>query len=107
MGNRSEGAGLRTFDITVELDEIDTRLRQGMTANVTIIPDSIPEAVYVPLEAVFDGEADGEKFVYVKVRDGFEKRSVATGAANDNHIVIEDGLKRGELVALKEPTSAS
>ena len=107
MGNRSEGAGLRTFDITVELDKVDARLRQGMTANVTIIPDSIPDATYVPLEAVFDGEADGEKFVYVKVRDGFEKRSVATGAANDNHIVIEDGLKRGELVALKEPTSAS
>jgi multidrug resistance efflux pump len=107
LGDQSDSAGLRTFDITVELDEVDPRLRQGMTANVTIIPDSIPDATYVPLEAVFDGETDGERFVYAKVRDRFEKRPVDAGAANDNHIIIKDGVKPGELVALKEPAPAS
>jgi multidrug efflux pump subunit AcrA (membrane-fusion protein) len=107
MGNRSQSAGLRTFDITVELEEVDPRLRQGMTANVTIILDSIPEATYVPLEAVFDGDTDGEKIVFAEVRNRFEKRVVETGAANDNYMIIKSGVEPGELVALKKPALAS
>jgi multidrug efflux pump subunit AcrA (membrane-fusion protein) len=103
----SDTAGLRTFDITVELDEVDPRLRQGMTANVTIIPDSIPDATYVPLESVFGGEKDGEMFVYAKVRNRFEKRRVEAGTSNDNHIIIKSGVEPGDIVALKEPVPPS
>jgi len=106
-GDRSSSAGLRTFDITVELEEVDPRLRQGMTSNVTIVADIIPDATHVPLEAVFDGETDEEKVVYVKDGDRFEKRSVKTGAANDNYVIVKSGVEPGELVALKKPELTS
>jgi len=106
-GDRSAGAGLRTFDITVELGEIDPRLREGMTANVTIVADTVADATYVPLEAVFEGDAESQKVVYVKEGDHFEKRGVETGAANDNFIIIKSGVEPGDVVALKKPESAS
>jgi HlyD family secretion protein len=106
-GDRSSSAGLRTFDITVELEEVDPRLRQGMTANVTIVVDTIPDATYVPLDAVFDGESDGEKLIFVKDGDRFEKRLVETAAANDDYIMITSGVEPGEIITLKKPELAA
>jgi RND family efflux transporter MFP subunit len=106
-GDRSSSAGLRTFDITVELEEVDPRLRQGMTSNVTIVVDIIPDATHVPLEAVFDGDTDEQKVVYVKNGDRFDKRTVDTGAANDNYVIVKSGIEAGEQVALKKPDLAS
>lgn len=106
-GDASSSAGLRTFDITVELEEVDPRLRQGMTSNVTIVADIIPDATHVPLEAVFDGDTEEQKVVYVKDGDRFQKRPVETGAANDNYIIVKSGVQPGELVALKKPDLTS
>jgi len=106
-GDRSSSAGLRTFDITVELEEVDPRLRQGMTSNVTIVADIIPDATHIPLEAVFDGETDEQKVVYVRNGSHFEKRPVETGAANDNYVIVKSGVEPGELVALRKPELTS
>jgi HlyD family secretion protein len=102
-GDPSASAGLRTFDITVELEEVDPRLRQGMTANVTIVADTIQEATYVPLEAIFAGQTEEQRVVFVKDGSRFEKRTVESGAANDNYIILNSGVEPGEMVALKKP----
>jgi len=106
-GDRSSSAGLRTFDITVELEEVDPRLRTGMTSNVTILADVIADATYVPLEAVFEEGGEAEKVVFVKQGGRLEKRLVEAGAANDNYIILKSGVEPGELIALKRPEPVS
>lgn len=59
-------------------------------------------AVFVPIEAV--NERDGRTYVFAKKGKHFEQVNVKTGKHNDNFIVITNGLKKNELVALRDPT---
>jgi HlyD family secretion protein len=93
--------GERTFRTFVEIEETQgAPLRPGMTANIRIIVETIPDAVTVPLEAVFD--RDDRKVVSVKRGDTFEEVEVALGQESLDRVVITKGLKGGELVALRD-----
>ena len=101
--DNNQRAGSKYFQVQVLLDESDPRLRPGMTTRVEILVNSFANALYVPLEGVF--EKDGEKRCYVvKGRDS-EERSVQTGAFNDDFILIEEGLEQGEQIYLHDPTT--
>jgi HlyD family secretion protein len=90
------------FRITILVREVDPRLRPGMTARIELLVDRIENALYVPLESIF--ERGGRLFCWV-IRDGKPKaQEILTGASNDNHIVIEAGLEAGEKVLLRNPT---
>ena len=95
-------AGTRWFPVTVKLTSADPRLRTGMTARVEIEVASLPSAVVVPLQAVFDD--NGSRYV-VSIRDGRPQRRIVTIAAeNDSHAAIASGLAAGERVLLIDPT---
>lgn len=91
----------KTFDVVFSLSRQDNRLRPGMTAEVEIITDRLPNVVHVPLQAVFD--RDGKKMVYVKQGDKYAPTEVTLGARSESQVVIEKGLKGEEQVALLEP----
>jgi multidrug efflux pump subunit AcrA (membrane-fusion protein) len=55
----------------------------------------------VPLEAVF--EKDGRPVVYVMARGGARPREVVLGPSNQDFVVVEQGLRAGERVALRDP----
>ncbi len=95
--------GRKNFEVTVELKESDPKtIKPGMTANAEFICDSLRNVLSVPLEAVI--EKEGKTFVYVKTPKGYVRKDVVTGKYNDNFIVITKGLKKGEVVALRDPT---
>jgi len=97
--------GQRVFDVTVAIDEPDPELmRPGVKAEVQFVTERIPDVTYIPVSAVFDRQ--GEKTVYVERNETFVSRRVETGARNDRWVVITDGLKPGETVALSDPTRA-
>lgn len=98
---RSDRRGSRFFGVTVELEGSDERLRPGMTARVEILVSERPDAVYVPLEAVF--ERAGRTLCYVSEAGGLEERDVVLGESNQSFVVIERGLERGERVSLVDP----
>jgi multidrug efflux pump subunit AcrA (membrane-fusion protein) len=77
-------------------------LKPGMSADVEFICQSIKNAVYVPIEAVI--ERDGKTMAYVKDGTAFHKQVVKTGIANDSFIAITDGLEKGQIIALRDPT---
>jgi RND family efflux transporter MFP subunit len=93
--------GEKVFRTVVDIK--DTRgapLRPGMTANVRIIVEKVPNAVRVPRVCVFDREE--RQVVYVKRGSRFEEVRVKLGLQNDDEAVVVSGLKGGEVVALRD-----
>ncbi len=94
--------GQKTFDVTVSLSESDPQsIKPGMSADVEFVLDVIDDAVYVPIEAVF--EIDQKTWSYTKNGKKFKRVEVKTGKRNENHVVIEKGLSEGQEIALVDP----
>lgn len=83
--------------------QFDVLLRPGLLADVEIIVEKIPNAINVPMQAVF--EREGKPVVYVKNGAVFEPRSIKPFKRSESVMVIAEGLKPGETVALADPTA--
>ena len=97
-----ERRGAKFFGVTVQINESEPRLRPGMTAQVEIQVEERSDAVFIPLEAVF--ERDGRQVVYPAGRNP-RPREVVLGPSNADHVVVEKGLEAGERVLLRDPES--
>jgi multidrug resistance efflux pump len=102
----------QVFDAMVSLDKWDVRLVAGMTTRVEVTTGYLADAIFVPVEAVFNDA--GKTVAYVsragKVEKGDpnkeglpEKRPVGVGQANDHVVAVLIGLKEGEQVLLAQP----
>ena len=96
-----ERRGTKFFGVTIQIKESEPRLRPGMTARVEIQVEERAEALYVPLEAVF--ERDGRSFCYLASGRRLEPREVWLGPSNQDFVVVEKGLRKGDRVCLREP----
>jgi HlyD family secretion protein len=97
------------FEAVIDLTEDHPRLVAGMEAEVRVIAAHEPALLAIPRKAVFAEDLDdAKKFVYV-VTAGREpqKRTVATGRANDDVIEITAGLTAGEQILLEKPKPAT
>ncbi len=94
-------AKIKTFESIVSLDEMDERMRPGMTCQVDIIIQRIPDVVSVPIEAVF--EREGKTVVFVMGSRSAKKREVELGKRSTTHIIVTEGLAQGERIALRDP----
>jgi HlyD family secretion protein len=93
--------GTRYFPVTVTLDRPDPRLRPGMTARVEIPAVTLPHAVVIPLQAVFD--RDGERTCIVFDGGRWQRRAVTVAGVNETDAAIGAGLRAGDRVALVDP----
>ncbi len=93
---------VKNFDLSVQLDESDARIRPGMSATARIAVDRVPNSILIPVEAVFN--KNGRSVVYVFARGKFEERVIETGRRGNGQIIATKGLKSGERVALQDPT---
>jgi HlyD family secretion protein len=91
--------GNKVFDVTVKIEETDPRLKPGLTATLDIIAHHRKDAVFVPLSAITVDK--GQTVVYVSKKGKIEARKVALGPSNEHSVIIEDGLRAGEMVVLK------
>jgi HlyD family secretion protein len=92
--------GSKFFSVRVGIRQSEPRLRPGMTARVEIEVEERADALFVPLEAVF--EKDGRSLVYLAGRRP-RAREVVLGPSNADFVVVEKGLERGESVLLRDP----
>ena len=91
---------IKVFDIIIDINEVDKILKPGMTAKSTILIETIPDQMFVPIEAVF--EKEGKKVVYLL--DGKAKPvEVTPGRRNDNFVTIQADLEAGGLISLVDP----
>jgi len=91
----------KVFNLLIQLNSHDQRLRPGMNVRVEIVSDSIQDILLVPLSAVFGKGTT--KWCYVAENDDWKKREVDVGLIGDMQAEIRNGLKQGEVVALIEP----
>lgn len=94
----------RNFNLQIVLDQSDPRLRPGMTVHVTVIVDRVPKAITIPAAASF--MKSGQTVAYVWHSGKFEERSIRVDRKSRDQLLISDGLRPGDLVALTEPTEA-
>lgn len=88
------------FDVNIQLDHADPRLRPGFEARLSILGDHLSRAVSLPAEAIF--EHDGKKFVYCERGRSFEKQEVKVRALSEGRAIL-DGIPVGTVVALVNP----
>ncbi len=91
----------KNFELTVQLEQTDSRLRPGMSATVRVAVAHLPNSLLIPAEAAF--EKAGKTVVYVQKGSGFEERAIEVARRGECEVAVAAGLKAGERVALKEP----
>lgn len=98
---------IKGFAARILLQDVDPRVRPGMTANIRIPVASAANVRAVPLAAVFTERhpetGEFERFVYVRHGGQYEKRNVKVGVADFFFAEIQDGLTAGEEVLLELP----
>jgi HlyD family secretion protein len=92
----------RNFDLQIALDQFDVRLKPGMTAQLTVVVDRVPEALTIPVEACF--QKSGRSVVYVWQGSRFQERIVEVGRRSRDRLLIARGVSASERLALKDPT---
>lgn len=93
----------RDFDLRITLDQLDPRLRPGMTAQITIVVDRIPNVLIIPVHASFQKE--GETFAYIWEGSKFREQVIEVSRRSGDRIVVSKGLQLGDRVALADPTA--
>jgi HlyD family secretion protein len=93
----------RNFTLEIVLDQTDARFKPGITGQVTVVVDRIPDALTVPAQALF--QKSGQNVAYVWQGTQFEERSVEVGRRSGDKVMIAKGLRSGDQVALKDPTT--
>lgn len=92
---------VKVFDTVISLKnrEPNDKLRPGMSADCFIVLDHIPDAIYIPRQALFiEGAAS-----YVYAGNAFKKQHITTGRQNSDFIIVTSGLNAGDKVALRNP----
>lgn len=102
VGEQNPKSDAKVFEVQIQISEKDTSLRPAMTTGNNIIIGKIPNSIYVPLECIHN---DGDSLSYVYLKDGlsFIKKEVKTGEANEDNIVIKEGLTEEDMVYLSIP----
>jgi HlyD family secretion protein len=92
----------KSFDLRVQLDQPDSRLRAGMTAALRVEVEQVPNSIVIPEGAVFD--KGGRLVAYALIRGSYEERVLSLARRSGGQVLVKTGLKQGERIALKDPT---
>lgn len=93
----------KNFSMTVTLDNPDARLRPGMSTNVRIATDRIPNAIIIPADALFHKE--GRSVAYILHGSKFDERQIEVERRSGDQLLISKGLQPGDRIALQDPTA--
>jgi hypothetical protein len=95
---------LRDFDVTLQLDHADPRLRPGTSVELVMAGTRVENVLHVPRQAIF--EKAGKPIVYVRRGSRFEAVPVKPTNRTETRVAIE-GLAEGTEVALVNPDLAA
>src|SRR5712664_1429850 len=93
----------RTARVVAAIENADGRWRPGSFITAAIAIDERAAPVVAPFSAV--QTVQGRKAVFVRTKDGFEKRDVVLGQRDGQSVEIVSGLAAGETVAVSNTFS--
>ncbi|KAA2235163.1 efflux RND transporter periplasmic adaptor subunit [Salinarimonas soli] len=97
LGSRVDPA-LRTIEIDARLPNPDGRLRPGMLLTISLVTDTLDDAVVVPPLAV---QVRGEQHFVYRVVDGKAQRAeVRIGQREPERVQIEEGIRAGDPIVV-------
>jgi HlyD family secretion protein len=99
------GTSEKSFPARATLENLDSRLRPGMSATAEIIIERSPNVLLIPIRASFT--QNGKPAVYIEKGQQFLTRLITVGKRNDDDIIVTGGLKEGEIVTLENPADAA
>jgi hypothetical protein len=105
VGEQRPNADAKVFEVVVNIEKPDTSLRPGMTTGNEVSTQSLKDVLYIPLDALVVEE--GIPVVFRQDGNRIIKQEVATGAMNDDEVVIVKGLEEGQTVLLSPPLNRS
>lgn len=94
---------VKQYTVKIELGPSDLPLKPGMTTKNEIILDELEDVLYVPIQSV--ATIDGEPFVLMRSEVGVRRQPVKLGKANDQFVVVLEGLEEGDQVMLLAQSS--
>jgi HlyD family secretion protein len=92
--------GVKEYVTIVTIDDLptDAGLKPGMSAEVKVLINQLPDVLLVPVQSV--AEHDGKRFSYVVGPAGVERREVTVGENNEKFVQVLTGLTEGDRIAL-------
>jgi multidrug efflux pump subunit AcrA (membrane-fusion protein) len=95
------------FGATLKLEgAVPETLVPGQRVQAEVVLQEISKAIVLPRQAVF--QSGGKSIVFRKsAMRGFSKVAVVLGAGAPGRVVVKEGLKAGDVVALSDPTRAN
>jgi multidrug efflux pump subunit AcrA (membrane-fusion protein) len=91
----------RELPIRLKLERMDPRVIPDLTGSAEIVLSTEQHATMAPLSSIFrDGAA---RFVFLQSPDGWIRREVELGPANNLYAVVRGGLNRGDVIAAQMP----
>ncbi len=94
----SWGSTVKEYLVIVKILDPPEEIRTGMTAEVRIFVEQIPDAIQVPVHAVY--ETKKHHFVLVQKGKEWETREIKIGATNDKFVTVGEGVSPQEMVVL-------
>ncbi|EMI47304.1 efflux RND transporter periplasmic adaptor subunit [Rhodopirellula sp. SWK7] len=92
-------SSIKEYGVVIEIVDPPEVIRTGMTAAVEIFVEQLPQAIQVPIQAIY--EHDKKMFALVQTgKQSFETRQVQIAATNDTMASITSGLEVGDQAVL-------
>lgn len=92
----------RNFMLYIALDQTDPRFKPGITGDVKVLVETVPNAVIIPASATF--QKSGQNVVYVWRSGEFLEAPVQVGRKSGDKILVTKGVSPGDRLALRDPT---
>ena len=95
-----------TYTVIVSVDNSEGLVIPGMSANVSIITNSVKNAMCVPIQALkFTPDATGKKYdkqgVWIQTKTGLKRYDIELGVSDDNKVeIISKEVKVGDKVVI-------
>jgi HlyD family secretion protein len=100
-GNWWANPNQRLYRTEVSIEDVSLEMRPGMNCSIEILVEEVPDALFVPLQAIVLTKGETIAFVAKGARN--EQRTVKIGKQNDKWVQVLEGLSEGEEVLLSPP----
>ena len=97
-GSWMGGSMSKEYMTTITILDAPEGIKPGLTAEAKVVVNEIPDALQLPVQAVF--EYGGKTYCVTYNNGVWDKLGVKTGPSNDKHVVILEGLTEGDMVVL-------